>query len=146
MDDPDSSKSYVGHEKLVALFGRWPTFHDAEVLSFELQRDEGRPFTSPVCSVIVIVPPFSEPGAPGEAAGAAVLLRFFDGHDLIWKSFNHRNPILGLRIVPCDPSAKGYPLPSHIHDVTFLPVHDLNFVASFTCSRVEVVSVSAAGA
>ncbi len=34
----EDSKDLVGADALVAWFGRWPTFHDAEILSVELQR------------------------------------------------------------------------------------------------------------
>ena len=145
MNASDLSVSFAGCEKLISLFGRWPTFHDAEVYSFELQRSGGTPLTSPVCSVTIALS-YLERGAPTEHDGPLVVLRFFDVCDLRLVGFDHQNSILGLQIVLCDTTTKPHPLPSHVYDVSFLAVHELGFSASFTCSRVEVVSVSSAGA
>ena len=135
---PDIPDAILGHEKVVALFGRWPTFHDAEVLSVELVRDEGRPLTSPVCTVGVC--PMGEPGAPQDEC-VVVTLRFYDVHDLRLAAFHHQNSILGLTIASCDVMRKVHLLPSHVFDVRFHGVHDAAFSISFTCSRIEVVSV-----
>ena len=136
-DIPDA---ILGLGKVIAVFGRWPTFHDAEVLSIELVRDEGRPLTSPVCTVAVC--PMGEPGAP-QSVGPVVTLRFYDVNDLQLAGFHHQNPILGLTIVTCDVARKPHPLSSHVYDVTFRGVHEGAFAIAFTCSRVEVVSVAA---
>lgn len=127
-----------GHEELVALFGRWPTFHDAEVLSIALMRDEGRRLTGPVCTAVVC--PIGEPGAPAEE-GPLVTLRFYDVYDLHLRGFNHQNPILGLEVVPFDAARGSQALAPGRLEVTFMEVAEGDFGARFTCSRVEVVSL-----
>jgi hypothetical protein len=34
-----------GSEKLVEIYGRWPSFHDSEILRFHLNRDAPPGFT-----------------------------------------------------------------------------------------------------
>ncbi|MBZ0150307.1 MAG: immunity 50 family protein [Planctomycetes bacterium] len=140
MNAPNIPDAIVGHEKLVAVLGRWPTFHDAEVLCMQLVRDEGRPFSGPVCTVAVCLQ--GEPGAQ-TSEGPMVTLRFYDLHDLRLASFNHQNPILGLEIAVSGLASKPHALASHVFDVTLQGVHEDAFSASFTCSRVEVVGVEA---
>jgi hypothetical protein len=42
-----SSNQVKGSEKLLSRFGVWPSFHDSEVVSFSMVRDEGQPLFSP---------------------------------------------------------------------------------------------------
>ena len=131
----DFYRSFAGSEKLIAKFGRWPDFHDAEVLSFELHRDAVIALDEPV-ALVVIAPTQMEPEALAAEDAFTVTLRFFDVRDLRMAGFNHRNPILGLQIVPSDATATLRLPPPPLCEVAFLGVNDTWFCASFTCTGV----------
>ena len=44
-----------GHEKLTEIFGRWPSFHDSEVISIRLERRGRDKWEEPVAYVSVHV-------------------------------------------------------------------------------------------
>jgi len=54
MDDQILSR-IAGHEKLVETFGQWPSFHDMEVVSLRLDRDQGEALTSPMATFSIHV-------------------------------------------------------------------------------------------
>jgi hypothetical protein len=110
----------LGHEKLTALFGQWPCFHDAEVIDFTLNREE------PAARAQIRV--FNH---------AVVTLRFANVVDLELWGFNEQNAIFDLKIEP----ESGHP------DVTGQgPAYRVVFEssygmgASYLCASIEVES------
>lgn len=131
----------AGSEKLTRIFGGWPTFHDAEVIEFNLWRgsikagdwDDTNVF--PVITVKVHV--FIE--AP-ESHHTLATIRFAEVEEVRMEGFNHQNAIFGLSI---DIQPRGGDGPrsgeglSPFFVVQFQPAFGLN--ASFRCLHIEVV-------
>jgi hypothetical protein len=77
----DPTSIVTGHEQLTAIFGRWPSFHDAEVLSVRLERDGRDRWESPALYAKVHV--FA--GRRNEASSTGVE---FYNHTLVTFRFN----------------------------------------------------------
>jgi hypothetical protein len=128
-----------GHERLTSIFGRWPSFHDAEVLAlgYERQRDGA---VGVLLSVLVRPEPGTEPSYGGLAARA--FLRFHDCESLAIEAdeFDHRNPLRDLDIT----YDAGF-LPGRPVSVVIETAHRLGGLGgSFACRRAEVVDVAPA--
>ena len=123
-----------GHARLTSLFGRWPSFHDAEVLAlgYERRRDAG--------PTIVLVVHLWESTGETDERGCFVLvkhtrttLRFHDCDEIAIDAdgFNHQNVIGGLWIT---------------HDADLPPERPIRAVftplfgvgGSLSCYRAEV--------
>jgi hypothetical protein len=129
----------VGAEQLVAVFGYWPSFHDAEVLWLQLDR---RPFGDGQPTMETLIHAFEMTNEVG-TDGCYVLrhhvlvqLRFHDVVELRLDGFNHQNAIMGLALE--DLRDRQW---EHIHfGVRFDSAFGVD--ASFQCHSVEVVSVT----
>ena len=128
-----------GHERLTSIFGRWPSFHDAEVLALGYERQRGGG-VSVLLAMLVRPDPGAEPASGGLAARA--FLRFHDCESLAIDAdeFDHRNPLRDLDIT---------------YDADFLPGRPVSVVietarrsgglgGSFACRRAEIVDVAPA--
>lgn len=135
----DPTQVVKGYEKLTGIFGRWPSFHDAEVTSIRFER--GRP--------------------PAEGAVAYVIVHLFEGYregeEIKWR--NH--VVATLRFAPLvDVSLEGFNQQNAIFDLTFErgqpkgqdvvsqgPAYRVHFQPSFgvglsfACESVEVVAI-----
>jgi hypothetical protein len=136
----DIEKYIGGSEKLTTIFGRWPSFHDAEVIDLHLR--EGDPAENrPPLPVLTTKVHLWELTNEIDAQGYYVLrhhtlatLRFHDVLDLKMKGFTHQNVIFGLSIVPQERSEGPWKL---VFAVEFEPVAE--FEATFYCSRMDVL-------
>src|SRR5262249_23486724 len=84
------------------IFGNWPSFHDAEILSISLVREGKGHFQGPTLDALIQV---SETTSDIDDKGHFVLrnrsvvtLRFFEIDDLRLDGFNHQNVISLLEI------------------------------------------------
>src|SRR2546430_2010308 len=87
-----------GEEKLKAIFGAWPSFHDAEVWSLAYERV---PDGFSVAAVIHAFQMTSEVDARGYYVlknHAKVRIRFDRCSDVALDGFNHQNVLFGLDI------------------------------------------------
>jgi hypothetical protein len=129
-----------GAERLVSVFGYWPSFHDAEVLSLGLdRRANGHGCHGPTLEALVhAFEMTSEVGADGHFVlrhHVLVHLRFRDGAELRLDGFNHQNALTGLTLTGLrdrEPERVGW-------SVQFESAFGVD--ASFQCHAVEVVSV-----
>jgi hypothetical protein len=131
-------------QKLIVLFGAWPSFHDAEVVDLHFWRgdvkrgdwDDRNIFT--VLTVKVLVLEATQPGATGAGHDVVATLRFHDVSDFKMEGFNQQNMILGLSIIIKE---RG----KFISGESLLPYLAIQFQqafgisATFRCSRIEVV-------
>jgi hypothetical protein len=81
-------------EVLTNIFGRWPSFHDAEVLRITLDRDE-----TPCLEALIHVFEMTsqvEQGALVLKNHVAVTFRFIEICVLKLEGFNHQNVLAGL--------------------------------------------------
>ena len=88
------------HEQLTSIFGEWPSFHDAEVLSIRLEREGHDRYESPVlyASIHVFAARRSEKSPTGVEFyhHTIVTFRFNLVLGLHLAEFNHQNAIFDL--------------------------------------------------
>jgi len=136
--DPIES-AIEGSEKLVSRFGYWPTFHDAEVVHFNLWRGnigsnpEGDWTEPELLSKIHVWEMTNEVDDKGYLVhrhNTLVTLRFSGIDQFTMDGFNHQNAIMGLSIAPSDDMSGRY-------QVIFAPAFGIG--AEFTCSSISIV-------
>jgi hypothetical protein len=130
----------AGAEQLVAVFGYWPSFHDAEVLWLRLdRRAHGDGCYGPTLEALVhAFEMTSEVGADGYYVlrhHVLVLLRFRDVVDLRLDGFNHQNALMGLTLT----DLRDRQMERVRWAVRFDSAWGVD--ASFQCYSVEIVSV-----
>lgn len=100
------SASIQGYEELVSALGYWPSFHDAEVLSFTLARGAEPDEKRSVAQMVVQVRQYEarhEGTAKYEMALVqnVVITFFFEGVEAVEvEDFNFQNVIDSLRVLP----------------------------------------------
>jgi len=104
MDVLDPVGLVVGSERLTAIFGRWPSFHDAEVVSMRLERRGRDQWEGPVLYISVHV---FEGYRPSDRSSevkwrnhTVVTLRFVSVVDLSLADFNQQNCLMDLTFEP----------------------------------------------
>ena len=125
----------INYEILTDIYGKWPCFHDAEVLSIKLTRSLG---LEKVCDVKVVVNCFTmETVNEGTAEFETVKTNnytieflFSDVTNLVIDGFNHQNVIDDIEFTD---EVRGI-------KVEFVPIFGVSSV--FTCKRVEVLSAN----
>ncbi len=130
-----------GAEKLVAVFGYWPSFHDAEVIWLKLDRrpiDNGfGPTLEIQIHAFEITKEVNDQGYYVLRHHVLVRLRFLDVVELRVDDFNRQNVLFGLEI--SDLHERQW---EHIFfQVRFYSSHGMG--ASFQCHAIEVVEVTA---
>src|SRR6266436_3276343 len=86
---------------LTDIFGRWPSFHDAEVLRILLDRGESKLFRPSLEATIHVFEMTSEIDERNRYVlknHLAVTIRFIEIYNLSMKDFNHQNVLQGLNI------------------------------------------------
>jgi len=129
-----------GAEKLVAVFGYWPSFHDAEVLWLRLdRRPQGDGFYGPTLEALIhAFEMTSEVGSDGHYVlrhHVLVQFRFWDVVELQLEGFNFQNALMGLTLTDLRDQQM-----EHVRWVARLD-STFGVDASFQCYEVEVVSV-----
>ena len=126
-------------ERLTSVFGYWPSFHDAEVISFRLDRRPTSlgpgPTVESLIHVFEMTNEVDEKGFYVLRNHVLVDLRFSRVMQPIVEEFNHQNALMGLGIR----DIKERQLERLNFEVTFDSSFGLE--ASFQCVDVEVVSV-----
>jgi hypothetical protein len=91
-------KTIIGYEKVLTVFGKWPSFHDAEVISLALERDVGEECTAPRMTVTLHA--FRLEVSPDDPSrnDSLVSLQFRAVEKLKLADFNHQNAINGITI------------------------------------------------
>jgi hypothetical protein len=128
-------KSVLGYEKLVRSFGCWPSFHDSEIVSARLDRDQGDPFKGPVLTVAVHL--FRLEAAPeaSDRNNTLTTICFRELEKFMMSDFNHQNAVEGLVLT----SRYSERLRRQVFGVHFLPGFGMD--CSFECGEIEVLSV-----
>jgi hypothetical protein len=135
----ESVERIAGAEQLVAAFGYWPSFHDAEVLWLRLdRRSHGGGYGPTLEALVHAFEMTSAVGGDGHFVlrqHVLVHLRFHEAVELWLDGFNHQNALLGLRLT----EVRDRQMERVSWEVEFDPAHGIG--ASFQCHAVEVVSV-----
>ena len=128
----------AGSEQLTTVFGEWPSFHDAEVLSIRLERIGHDPYESPVlyASIHVFAGRRNERSPTGVEFynHTIVTFRFNLVLDLHLAEFNHQNGIFDLRFEKPSDAPEAAPI-----RITFDPSFGIK--CSFFCKSVDVMQV-----
>jgi hypothetical protein len=85
-----------GSDKLTSIFGRWPSFHDSEVVSLVFDRT-GPTITADI-HVFEITTEISKTGHYVCRNHCVVSLRFLEVDEIAFEGFNHQNALMGLAI------------------------------------------------
>lgn len=85
-----------GSDKLTSIFGRWPSFHDSEVVSLALDR-EGPTITADI-HVFEMTSEISKTGHYICRKHCVAKLRFLQVDEIEFEGFNHQNALNGLLI------------------------------------------------
>jgi hypothetical protein len=126
--------------KLIEIFGYWPSFHDAEVIDLHLWRGDIEPeagrYVFPVLTVKLhvweLTNAVNTEGFFVSRCHTLSTLRFHNVDEFRMEGFNHQNAILGLYIVQ-EERAQG---PSPVFAVKFNAAFGMG--ALFFCSSIEV--------
>lgn len=135
-----------GYGKLTEIFGRWPSFHDAEVLSMSLERRGRDEWEGPIFRVSVHL--FEGVRDNQASKGikyinhAIVTFRFDTVVDLSVANFNQQNAIMDLIFEAGSPRSKDIVWPGPAYRVTFEPSFGVS--CSFVCSSVQIDSIQKA--
>lgn len=132
--------SVLGAEQLVAVFGYWPSFHDAELLWLRLDRQSNiEDYYGPTLETLVhAFERTSDVGADGCYVlrhHVLVHLRFSDVVELQLEGFNHQNALTELSLTDLRDR--------HMEQVKWSVRFESAFGvdSSFQCHAVEVISV-----
>jgi hypothetical protein len=98
----DISDRIAGAEKLLAVFGKWPSFHDAEVVRINLDRRSPDSEHEPILEALIhtweMTREIDAAGFYGTRHHALVHLRFRGFDELQLEGFNHQNVLFDLSI------------------------------------------------
>jgi len=125
-DNLDVNEVIQNAQKVVAVFGKWPSFHDAEVCSLRLDR-KGVSMEADIY-VFSTASSVDKGGYYTRLNESVITLRFVQIEDLEMDGFNHQNVIASLTV-----QGQGR------LSIMFEPIFGLG--CRLTCSAVEVVSV-----
>ncbi len=136
----DPTEVVKGAEKLTAIFGRWPSFHDAEVTSIRFERG-CPPAEGPVAYVSIhLFEAYRDAGTKVKYGNHTVAtLRFDTVVDVSLRGFNGQNGILDLTL------ERGRPKSSEI--VWQGPAYRVRFQRSFgvglsfVCQSIEIHAI-----
>jgi hypothetical protein len=145
---PDIESLVQDSQKLTALFGSWPSFHDAEVTDLHLWRGDIKPGdwddrnVFPVLTAKLRLLEATQPGATHAGHDVLATLRFHDVDDFKMDHFDHINEIreLSIRTQERGTFTSGERLPPYLV-VQFEPGSGMSM--SFRCFRIEVVDAVA---
>ena len=129
----------TNHEKVVVAFGYWPLFHDAEVRSLKLDRNQTlfEGVSNPQIELVIHALEWTEAkdDAPPSFNHHLVHLNFEEVDDVQLSGFNHQNALYSVRFEIAEVVTGGMAR----HRVGLDPAHGLG--GSFTYARGHVVSI-----
>jgi hypothetical protein len=137
----DIAALIVGSDKLTSIFGRWPSFHDAEVHEIQLERghintdNRVREFPRLTAKLHLwsMTNEVDEKGYYVTTKHTLATIRFYDVSDLKLEDFNHQNAIFGLGVEQ-KTRDEG---PTPYFAVDFDPSFGVE--VTFSCLRIEVI-------
>ena len=126
----------VNEQAILDVYGKWPSFHDAEVLSIALGRGvDGWPFLEAVFYLFEMTNEIDNQGYYVLRNHRIVCLRFEEISGLEIEDFDSQNVLFDLRIDHLEPSENN----DAAHEICFNA--SIGTEASFRCRRIEVKSV-----
>jgi hypothetical protein len=136
----DVTDRIAGAEKLIAVFGRWPTFHDAEVVRLGLDRRSPTGECEPTIDAVVhtweMTNKIDAAGHYGMRNHVLVHLRFFGIDELQLNGFNGQNALFALTAS----AVEGREADGLHCQINFNPSFGVGML--FLCRAIEVVAVT----
>ena len=133
----------AGSQQLVDVFGYWPSFHDAEVMRFSLDRSGSGEMPGPTAEAVIHVFEMTPEVGPGGTYvlknHSLVTLRFYAVVELEVQGFGEQNALWGLQII----NIAERQLERVRFDIQFQGSYGMD--AGFQCYSVEVLSVEPYG-
>jgi len=117
----------ANHDLLVSVFGEWPSFHDAEVLSLSL--DRSGPRIDLTLYVFRTTPELNDQGQFKKCDEVVVEMRFMEVSDLRFRDFNEQNVLAELSLLEESGGKR-----VHLYGLYGL-------TGSFLCEEVEIRKV-----
>ena len=143
MTDVDPTEVVKGHEKLTEIFGRWPSFHDSEVIGIRLDRRGRDEWEGPVVFVSVhVFEGYREDERSAEIKWrnhTVMTFRFSRVVDILMTDFNQQNAIMDLTFETGRPEIEALTWAGPAYRVTFQPCFGVGL--SFVSGSAEVDSV-----
>jgi hypothetical protein len=145
LTSPEAIAAIEGANLLIARFGEWPTFEDAEILALNLDRGnhwwvvetgEWGQRVPPSLTAILYVFDFRHADDNPARKPTKAVIRFEELEDFEIDGFNHQNPIVGLGIK--------FHFSKNMNKNLFSVDWGgtgIKHEASFTCERIQVMSV-----
>ena len=121
-----------GMEKLAAVFGKWPSFHDAEVLSLRCEQDAQGASVYAVFHVFEMTREVDPTGYFKLKNHSRVTLCFIDCEDVRIENFRRQNVLLALEIERREGEQRPY-------RVAFEP--SCGVETRLECRHIEVVDI-----
>ena len=139
----DPNKIVKKSEMLVEIFGRWPSFHDAEVVSIHLERDGKDKWEGPILHVSIHVcegyPDEESPQGINYRKHTVVNFRFGTVVDIEVLGFNQQNAIFDLIFKEGVPQSQDITWPGPAYHVSIKQSFGVS--CSFVCANIEISSV-----
>jgi hypothetical protein len=131
------TKQIIGAERLVSVFGSWPDFHDAEIISVRLDSadTQGAPSFELAIHAFRMTKEVDARGYFMRADHSIVLLRFSRIDALSLNDFYKQNVIFSLLLSPLQVDDSQARIDVEI-------TSSCGMEGKFTCDGVEVVSVT----
>ena len=128
-------RNIAGHETVVTALGKWPSFHDAEVVSIVLERNAGEDLTPPQMTVTLHAFRLEVAADDPARNDCRITLLFRGIEQLRLADFNNQNAINGISIT----SHRSDQLQREVFKVKFHPGFGVS--GDFQCDEIEVLSV-----
>jgi hypothetical protein len=136
MTDLASREGIENADALIAIFGAWPKFHDAEVHSLVISRETPEaPRIDARIHVFEMTPNIDSSGHHTLVNHRFVTLQFFRVASLQLSGFNEQNALFSLTIEPGDPGTSE----PRRWDVSLESSYGVS--AGFSCDRIVVREV-----
>ena len=137
----DPTAIVKGAGKLVAIYGRWPSFHDAEVTGIRLERGNPPAEDSSAYVSVHLFEGGVERGSPEPRwrNHAVVTLRFSPVVDLELRGFNHQNAIFDFTVERGQPESQDVVWPGPAYRAHFQQSFGVGL--SLVCRSIEVVAI-----
>ncbi len=137
----DKYLNIEGSEQITGLYDEWPSFHDAEVISVDLDRGKQKGKLGPTVTVKIhgftITNELNEKGHYKTVNHAQITFQFYDVVEFsLEHGFGAQNPLAGVSIK----DIRSHQLEGINYDVGF-GAH-FNCDIEFKCASISVVSVA----
>jgi hypothetical protein len=136
----ETLEKIIGHKKVIDLFGHWPAFHDAEIVSIRLDRNSESEFDGPIVQFGIHA--FTMTGETDDTGhfkciNHSVIEIKCDGVDSInIEGFNHQNAIDALIIEEIENDIQYW----NKFKIEFEPAFGVS--ANLVCRKIEVTSIT----